>query len=68
MVPELAAGTRVNYLTDTVYKLAAGSLAPDDALRQIRMWVQDECRIERFGAETLSKTGLYQDGCKIQPH
>jgi hypothetical protein len=32
-----AAGTGVDFLTDTVYKLVAGSLAPDAALRKIWM-------------------------------
>ncbi|MGD8753675.1 MAG: hypothetical protein PVG14_19760 [Anaerolineales bacterium] len=53
---EYTSRTGVDYLTHTIYKLAAGSLAPDDALGQIREWVQNDCIIEFFGAETASRS------------
>jgi hypothetical protein len=56
---EHAAGTRMDYLTNTVYKLAAGSLAPEAALRQIYECIQNERSFDRFGAETLSPSTIY---------
>jgi hypothetical protein len=39
---EHTAGTRMDYLTHTIYKLAAGSLAPDAGLRQLRALIEDK--------------------------
>jgi hypothetical protein len=42
LVPENAGGTGVDYLTHTIYKLAAGSLDPDAALRQLRALIEEK--------------------------